>query len=146
MPAPGALLDEIVTLARLGRILDKYADPELPLAQYRVLALIAGGDARASRIARKLAVGKPSITATVEALTAKGLVVRGELIEDRRGGHLAVTSAGEAALAAGTTQLAAVLAEVLNRCEDPDMVRAALAQLGVALEERAEFRDSTATG
>nr|MDT0660900.1 MarR family winged helix-turn-helix transcriptional regulator [Micromonospora sp. DSM 115978] len=139
-----ATSEEIVTLARLGRILEKYAGPELTLTQYRMLVLIAGGDSRASRLARKLVIGKPSVTAAVEVLEAKGLVVRSQLDEDRRGSLLAVTPSGTRMIAEVTGSLGQILGDVIERCEDPRAVRDALAQLAIALEARAEQRDVTA--
>lgn len=134
----------VLTLARLGRLLERHADPRLPLAHYRVLALVAAGDARASRLARRLEVGKPSITATVEALVAKGFVTATGSEEDRRTVTLTATPAGMAALHQATADMARVLAEVVDRCPDPGLVRAALAHLGAALDERATARDARA--
>ena len=45
----------------------------LGLAHYRFLALVAGGDERASRLAERLALGKPAVSAAVGALVAQGL-------------------------------------------------------------------------
>lgn len=141
MSTPITRSDDVVTLARLGKMLDSKAEPDLPLPLYRVLSLIARGDARAVRIARKLAIGKPSITAAVEALVERGLVVGSEVVDDKRGVHLSVTPDGEQALAQAAAHLGAVLADVVDRCADPAMVREALGQLGVALDERAAERD-----
>lgn len=135
------LSDDVVTLARLAKILETRAEPGLPLPLYRVLSLIARGDARAARIAKKLAIGKPSITAAVDALVARGLVIGGEVPEDRRGVLLSVTDAGRQALAEAAAHLGEILADVVDRCADPALVRDALSQLGVALDVRAAERD-----
>lgn len=143
MPTPMTRSDDVVTLARLGNILTGRAEPGLPLPLYRVLSLIARGDARATRIARKLAIGKPSITAAVEALVERGLVVGSEVADDKRGVHLTVTSDGRQALDEAAAHLGVVLADVVDRCADPALVREALRQLGVALDDRAAERDRT---
>lgn len=140
--APPDAPDHVVTLARLGRMLERRADPDMPVYLYRVLALIAGGDARAARIARKLAVGKPSITAAVEVLVSRGLVAQGELAEDRRGVHLTVTDAGGRVLAHASAHLNGLLDDVLDRCADPQLVRHALEQLAEALDGRAAENDA----
>ena len=54
-------------LALAARSLERAAGRvDLTLAQYRVLALIAAGDERASLLADRLAVAKPTITAVVD--------------------------------------------------------------------------------
>src|SRR2546421_10046018 len=58
-------------LARASSVLER-ASSELSLAHYRVLAAISSGSAMASRIADRLAVGKPTISAAVEALERRG--------------------------------------------------------------------------
>src|SRR5256885_8721907 len=59
-------------LARASSVLER-ASSELSLAHYRVLAAISSGSAMASRIADRLAVGKPTISAAVEALERRGV-------------------------------------------------------------------------
>ena len=66
----------LLAAARLARVLDKAAS-ELGLAHYRFLTLVAaGGDERASRLAERLALGKPAVSAAVGALVAQGLLTR----------------------------------------------------------------------
>ena len=59
-------------LALAARKLER-ATGDLTLAQYRVLALVAGGDERSSLVAERLAVAKPTITAVVDGLVERGL-------------------------------------------------------------------------
>src|SRR5688500_6981620 len=75
------------------------ATGDLTLAQYRVLALVAGGDERASLLAERLAVAKPTVTAVVDGLVERGFVSREAVEGDRRSLRLAITKAGRAALA-----------------------------------------------
>src|SRR6201986_4713191 len=85
-------------LARLARALER-SSGDLNLAHYRVLAAIADGDERASRVADRLALGKPTVSAAVESLTKRGLLSRVGAAADRRAATLTLTAAGEAALA-----------------------------------------------
>jgi DNA-binding MarR family transcriptional regulator len=60
-------IEAVRALARATRVLER-ASGELSLAHYRVLAAIASGDERASRVANRLAIGKPTVSVAVEAL------------------------------------------------------------------------------
>ncbi|HWB72006.1 MAG TPA: MarR family transcriptional regulator, partial [Egibacteraceae bacterium] len=100
--------------ARLARVVERaLAEPELSLAQYRLLAFLAEGASAAAVIADKLAVSRPSITALVDGLVSRGLVARSGDPSDRRRVHVALTDAGRKALAladeAVTRRLAALL-------------------------------------
>ena len=57
------------TLARLARILE-HTCSDLSLPQYRVLAVVADGDERASHLADRLTLAKPSV-AEIRALAAR---------------------------------------------------------------------------
>ena len=72
----------VETLSRLARILER-ASAELSLSHYRVLAMVSSGDGRASRLAGRLALGKPAISAAVESLVSRGLLARTDLDPDR---------------------------------------------------------------
>ncbi len=68
-------VDAVRALARATRVLER-ASGELSLAHYRVLSAIASGEKRASRVAERLAIGKPTVSAAVEALAQRGLLLR----------------------------------------------------------------------
>lgn len=121
------------TLVRLSRLLER-AGPDLGLAQYRVLAMVAGGDQRAGRLAECLAVAKPTVTAAVDALVERGYVRRAVVPTDRRSARITATPAGLAALAAADRAMAAQLEPVLGRLEDRGRTLAALADLRGALD------------
>ena len=70
-------------LARASRLLERATD-ELSLGHYRVLAAVAAGEERASRVASRLALGKPTVSATVESLCERGLVARARVAGDQR--------------------------------------------------------------
>lgn len=126
-------------LARLARALER-SSGDLNLAHYRVLAAVADGDERASRVAERLALGKPTVSAAVESLCGRGLLARQVSGDDRRVATLSPTPAGEAALAEVEEVMVGRIDEILARTEDPDAVVAALAQVGVALDQIAAER------
>ena len=75
------------------------AGMDLTLPQYRVLGILAEGSAAASGLADRLAVRRPSITALVDGLVARGLVDRRQEDADRRRVALRLTDEGARILA-----------------------------------------------
>jgi DNA-binding MarR family transcriptional regulator len=75
------------------------AQVELTLPQYRVLGILAEGSAAASGLADRLAVRRPSITALIDGLVARGLVHRRQEDTDRRRVELRLTPEGISTLA-----------------------------------------------
>jgi len=126
-------VDAVRALARLSRMLER-ACPQLSLPHYRVLSAVASGDERASRLAERLALGKPTISASVDALCRRGLLARDEVAGDQRATALRVTDAGERVLAEAEQAMAARLAEVLGRTPRPRDTVAALVRLGEGLD------------
>jgi DNA-binding MarR family transcriptional regulator len=129
----------IRALARMARQLER-SSGDLNLAHYRVLAAVADGDERASRVADRLALGKPTVSAAVESLTRRGLLSRTDAEEDRRAATLTLTPAGEAALAEVEVGMLERLDALCARTPDPDAVLESLARLGEALDEVAAER------
>src|SRR6059058_1194066 len=74
VPSP-ATPEAVRVLARLSRLMER-ASGDLSLAHYRVLSAVADGDQRATRLAERLALGKPTISASVDALCRRGLLAR----------------------------------------------------------------------
>jgi long-chain acyl-CoA synthetase len=126
----------------LARVLERSCG-DLTLPQYRLLAMISEGSERATALAGKLALAKPSVSAMVEALVERELVTRARVDGDRRAVRLQLTPAGEAALCGAEVTMAENLQPLLDRCDDPAVVDAALAQLATALD--AAFADRIAT-
>jgi long-chain acyl-CoA synthetase len=120
-------------LARLARMVERNC-PDLTLAQYRVLTRVADGDHRASLLAGRLALSKPTVTATVEGLVERGYLVRSEVETDRRAVQLDLTPSGRQALATADEALMAQLERVLAQCDDPDTAVAGLCELAHGLE------------
>jgi len=129
----------VLTLARLARLLER-ACAELTLSQYRLLAMIADGAERASQIAGRLALTKPTVSATIDTLVERGLVSRAVADDDRRALRLQITAEGRAVLGAAERGMRRALDDLLLHVDDPEAVRLALGRLGDALDERREQR------
>jgi DNA-binding MarR family transcriptional regulator len=125
-------VEAIRVLARLARVLERGCS-EISLAHYRVLATIASGDESASRVARKLALGKPTVSATVESLCARGLVVRSDVDTDQRAAALSVTPTGRAMLDREGQAMLDRLLDVCRRVPDGVGLIEKLAQLDPAI-------------
>jgi DNA-binding MarR family transcriptional regulator len=145
MPLPDPPLDTrtetVRTLARLARVLERSCG-EITLPQYRLLAMISEGSERATALAGKLALAKPSVSAMVDALVERNLVTRARVDGDRRAIRLQLTPAGLAALRSAEATMAENLQPLLDRCDDAALVDTALAQLAGALD--AAFADRIA--
>jgi DNA-binding MarR family transcriptional regulator len=120
-------------IARASRLLER-ASSELSLAHYRVLSAIASGEARASRIAERLALGKPTVSAAVEALCQRGLLDRAGLQADQRVVTLGLTPQGREVLDRVEHTMSARLDDVLARTPDGARVSESLQWLGAAIE------------
>lgn len=123
-----------LTIARLSRLLENHGSGELSLPQYRVLGLLSVGEERASLLAARLSVAKPTLTSLVDSLVERGLVARETLPGDRRAVRLSITAAGRATLATCAAHLRSVLDTVLDRCADPTAALQGLEQLTMALD------------
>ncbi|MFI5614804.1 MarR family winged helix-turn-helix transcriptional regulator [Amycolatopsis sp. NPDC051903] len=127
-------LGAVRALARASRLLER-SSGELNLAHYRVLSAIASGDERASRVARRLALGRPAISAAVDALTKRGLVVRGGVDADHRATALSLAPEGERLLAATEAEMIARITALVARTPDAERVLEALGWLDTAIDE-----------
>src|ERR1700712_4797094 len=88
-------IEAVRALARLSRVIERSSD-SLSLADYRVLSAIIAGEARASRLAERLAVGKPTVSASVDSLCRRGLLRRAQVEGDQRATELSLTDEGQA--------------------------------------------------
>ena len=132
-----------LAIARLYRALERADDVTLSLQQYRVLALLSQEGARASQLAQRLAVTKPTITSLTDSLVERGLATRDTEDGDRRVVTVSITSKGRAAVTATGVALRSVLDDVVSRCADPTAVYAALDDLMHALDSWWEDRLAT---
>ncbi len=127
-------VDAVRALARMARLLERGCD-ELSLAQYRVLCMVEAGGERASFLADRLAVAKPTVTAAVDALVERDYLHRTPVPGDRRAALITITAKGRRALHRAEADMVAGLERVLEHVEDRDAVVAALASVGHALDE-----------
>jgi DNA-binding MarR family transcriptional regulator len=132
-------VEAVRALARASSSLERVSG-EVSLAHYRVLSAIASGDERASGIARKLAVGKPTVSAAVESLCHRGLLVRRSAVGDQRAADLHLTEEGAALLERVETAMVARLDDLCSRTPDGATLIRSLTWLGAALDARLAAR------
>jgi DNA-binding MarR family transcriptional regulator len=121
------------TLARLARIIERGAG-DLTLPQYRVLAMVDDGGERASWLADRLAVAKPTITAVVDGLVERGFLSRAADACDKRVTRITLTPAGRKALRIAEAAMAERVNEVLAKTDEPATVMWGLNELATALD------------
>jgi len=127
-------IEAVRALARATRVLER-ASGELSLAHYRVLAAIDSGDERASRVANRLAIGKPTVSAAVEALAQRGLLLRSAVDGDQRVAVLHLTPEGRALLARVEAEMIRRIDELCARTPDPGRLMESLVWLGAAIDD-----------
>ena len=127
------------TLARLTRMLERTAG-DLTLAQFRVLAMIDEGGERASQLAERLAVAKPTVTAVVDGLVERGYLRRTTDEHDKRATRITLTADGWEALDAAEAAMAERFDAVLEHARDRRAVLRALADLDHAIEAARQER------
>lgn len=124
---------DVLAVARLARYLER-ACTDLTLSQYRVLALVADGERHASRVAQALALGKPTVSASVESLAERGLLSRTPG-HDKRATELTVTPEGRRVLRDTEAAMRARLDDLLG-ADDAAVVADALVRVQRALDAR----------
>jgi len=127
------VIEAVRALARVFRAVERASD-ELSMADYRVLSAIVSGEARASRLAARLALGKPAISASVESLNRRGLIVRGSVEGDNRGVTLSLSPQGAELFERMEQRMARRLLELCEQTPDATAVIQSLSQLGEAVE------------
>jgi DNA-binding MarR family transcriptional regulator len=110
------------------------ASDDLTLPQFRVLALVEEGGERASQLADRLAVAKPTITAVVDGLVERGYLKRTADSDDRRATKITLTAAGRKALYDAEHAMHARLYDVVARSDDPAAIEKALEDLSNAID------------
>jgi DNA-binding MarR family transcriptional regulator len=127
-------IEAVRALARASRFLERASD-ELSLAHYRVLSAVASGDERASRVASRLAIGKPTVSAAVESLSQRGLLVRADVAGDQRSTALRLSAAGQSLLARVEADMTDRLDRLCARTPDGRQLTESLVWLGAAMDE-----------
>jgi DNA-binding MarR family transcriptional regulator len=128
-------IQAVRSLARIARVIERASD-DLSFADYRVLAAIASGEERASRLATRLALGKPAISSSVDSLGRRGLVVRSSVEGDNRAIALSLSAAGADLLERMEASMAALLGDLADETGDAPAVLNSLVSLGDAVEHR----------
>lgn len=135
---------DLLTFTWLTRVLER-ACTDLTLPQYRLIALIARGDERASDVADRLALARPTVSATIDTLVERGLLERTAIDTDRRAVRLTITAEGARVMRATQDSMRARLDQVLDHTDDRAAVERALGQLADAMvADRAERRAARA--
>ena len=126
----------VLTVLRLFRAVER-VDAGLTPQQYRILKMAGAGGERSARLAERLAVAKPTLTATADGLVAAGYVRRDAEPGDRRVVRLCLTQAGHAALARADAAYAGWLDRLLDHTSEADRILLlhSLSVLDSALDE-----------
>jgi DNA-binding MarR family transcriptional regulator len=124
----------VMILLRLFRALER-VDTGLTPQQYRILKLAGAGGERSAKLAERLAVAKPTLTATADGLVAAGYARRDAEPGDRRVVRLCLTAAGRDAVDRADAAYARWLDQLLAGTGQGDQVLHALDVLNQALDE-----------
>jgi long-chain acyl-CoA synthetase len=119
---------------------------ELSPPQYRVLAVLEDrGATIPSRLATDLVVRPPSVTAIVDGLVAKGLVLRSHGEDDRRRVRHELTEHGRAVLARADQAVGERLEAIAASLGDAERAAAAVEGLAAWREALRAFRQAGAS-
>jgi DNA-binding MarR family transcriptional regulator len=124
----------VMILLRLFRGLER-VETDLTPQQYRILKLAGAGGERSAKLAERLAVAKPTLTATADGLVAAGYARRDAEPGDRRVVRLCLTDAGRDALGRADAAYGQWLDHLLAETGEPDQVLHALDALNDAMDE-----------
>jgi DNA-binding MarR family transcriptional regulator len=138
-PAEPRASQVVMILLRLFRALER-VDTDLTPQQYRILKLAGAGGERSAKLAERLAVAKPTLTATADGLVAAGYARRDAEPGDRRVVRLCLTAAGREAVDRADTAYAGWLDQLLADTGEPDQVLRALGALDQAMDEARRTR------
>jgi DNA-binding MarR family transcriptional regulator len=127
--APGIRL-----LARLARVAEQVCQSTgISLPQYRLLVSVSGHPQRASELAARVGVSRPTLTSLVDGLEAVGLLRRAPVPTDRRGIQLLPTAEGVAAVARAEDALTHRMLQLVPP-ESAALVADVVEALGAALD------------
>jgi DNA-binding MarR family transcriptional regulator len=94
----------------------------------------------------KFSLGKPTVSAVVDALCRNGLVIKSAVGDDQRASALALTDEGRRVLDEAERALVAVLRGLAEHGPQVRRVVETLAAVGAALEDQAQAREAVARG
>jgi DNA-binding MarR family transcriptional regulator len=124
----------VMILLRLFRALER-VDTDLTPQQYRILKLAGAGGERSAKLAERLAVAKPTLTATADGLVAAGFARRDAEPGDRRVVRLCLTASGHEAVDRADAAYTRWLDHLLAETAEPDQVLYVLDLLNDAMDE-----------
>jgi len=133
MSDPAALIDAVRALSRVSRVVNP-AIGDLSPADYRLMAIIVSGEERAARVAARLALGKATISATVDSLSKRGLIVRSQVPGDSRATALSLSEEGLALFDLVEGRMARQLELLCERTPNGEQVIESLTWLGTVIE------------
>jgi DNA-binding MarR family transcriptional regulator len=133
MIEPTALDKAVRALARASRLVER-ASLDLSFADFRVMSAIDAGEERATRLADRLALGKPTVSASVESLSKRGLITKSRVEGDNRATALAISDEGRDLYDRMKARMSRQLELLAERTPDPQGVIDALALLEDAVE------------
>ena len=139
MVEPTPLVQAVRALARVSRIVERASDG-LSFADYRVMAAIQSGEERATRLADRLALGKPAVSASVESLSKRGLIIRGKVDGDNRAVALSISEDGRELFARMEARMARQLELLSERTAKSAQIIESLGMLGDAVEQAIQQR------
>jgi len=131
----------VMILLRLFRALER-VDTDLTPQQYRILKLAGAGGERSAKLAERLAVAKPTLTATADGLVAAGYARRDAEPGDRRVVRLCLTADGRDAVDRADAAYTGWLDQLLAETGEPDQVLHALDVLNQAMDDARRARRS----
>jgi DNA-binding MarR family transcriptional regulator len=132
-------ISALLAVLRVTRVLERI-DAGISPQQYRMLKLIGQGGERSARLAEKLAVARPTLTATADSLVASGLACREAEPGDRRVVRLHLTEAGRAVVERADAAYAAWFGSLLDHTGCRDQIVADLLRLDESMTERRQAR------
>ena len=146
MPADSLLPTAVRGLIRVSRLIES-ATGDLSVADWRVLSIIERGEGSPSRVADRLLLSRPTISATLDSLAKRGLIERTTLPDDARAVSISLSADGVELLGRAEVRMSRQLELLCDRTADASRVVAALALLDDAIEaavtERIERSGST---
>ena len=86
----------------------------ISLPQYRLLVAVSGSSQRASELAERVGVSRPTLTSLVDGLERNALLVRKRVATDRRGVRLEPTEAGLEAMDRAESALNGRIGALIN--------------------------------
>jgi len=132
----------VMILLRMIRGLER-VDTDLTPQQYRILKLAGAGGERSAKLAERLAVAKPTLTAIADGLVASGYARRETEPRDRRVVRLCLTESGRAAVERADAAYGEWLDRLLAQTSAPEAVLHAFDALNEAMDEVRRARQDT---